>query len=555
MRLEGGGAPDKRESSVQMDGNHERERVLAQFAQLRSACDSLMEKAAPVYSVGERAVALAKKPALMLEKRRVLKLFDEGTTGLSQAFDDPELRSAGLALLDAVHRAANRYPWVSEAKALEGKLHSCVDAHADALAPRFDTDEPNEVACSIGLISRLRQAGLARARLQKKDDWYTTANEQIANTLRKLPEVITQITETDWERRGVLDSVEEYVCIGFESGDRQVRAHAERIFNELLLQKKTTEDASCMGVALERVMHEREGRTELALQTLAKIGLDPDTFLAASAVSGPEAEASERLAANAGAALSVAVERPGAVQVLSREFGIQAYARYPKKVLVRQFDNVDNTQEPYGILMYPRSDTTGAFYRPMNGTVFSDFSDDLTRAGCQLRVCEAASKTETARRLISVDQRYGSQQKISFAVIGGHGNTGILDQGRALHGEKGTFTPDDVMSAGTTQAMQRFFVEQPIFVFDSCLVGSDDGIGQIFAEEHNAEVFMTDEKMKGIAALHCHRNEETGKLTFQVRFNTEKGHVRHLIGNELGGKERRAEAEREELRELFGDIV
>lgn len=55
-------------------------------------------------------------------------------------------------------------------------------------------------------------------------------------------------------------------------------------------------------------------------------------------------------------------EQVGVCKFLFKEFGIADFGRYPVKMLIRQYQEFENLQNPYGVIIFPRDDWNGAFY-------------------------------------------------------------------------------------------------------------------------------------------------------------------------------------------------
>ncbi len=70
------------------------------------------------------------------------------------------------------------------------------------------------------------------------------------------------------------------------------------------------------------------------------------------------------IAENVGTIAELEEKQPGCVERLSHEFGIKDFARYPMELLLTQDTNRENTDTPYGIIMYDRQDHNGALYQP-----------------------------------------------------------------------------------------------------------------------------------------------------------------------------------------------
>lgn len=203
------------------------------------------------------------------------------------------------------------------------------------------------------------------------------------------------------------------------------------------------------------------------------------------------------------------VQRPGITRVLNREFGIRNFARYPIDLLINQYDQIDNVDLPYGIVIFPKGDHNGAFY---------EFEDKLKQISEQLdgkytiRVSEAASKFEIAKALIRFNRRYGQHHKISFAIIGGHGSKDSIKFGESFFGDE--LDVEDLKGRGV-QRTSEFFEANPTIILNSCSTGVEGGIGQKLSEAIGATV-IAPERLTGRASINV--KLENGRLNFEVDY-------------------------------------
>jgi len=175
--------------------------------------------------------------------------------------------------------------------------------------------------------------------------------------------------------------------------------------------------------------------------------------------------------------------RPGAIRTLMKEFGIRNFARYPLEVLIRQYDQRENRSLPYGVILNPTDDYNGAFLSDMD--LWRKLAGDLVRQGYTLRVLEAESKTEIGRHLLKLDKRYGTDQKISFAIIGGHGTKDKICFGG--YDDRHNLTTEDLKGYGAKRS-KHFLVPHPQIILASCSTGLSEGIGEKLSDVLGATV-------------------------------------------------------------------
>ncbi|GEM_PF-5953705 len=203
----------------------------------------------------------------------------------------------------------------------------------------------------------------------------------------------------------------------------------------------------------------------------------------------------------------------GMTAVLQKEFGIKFFSRYPQELLIHQYEERDNKDTSYGVILYPQADHNGAF--TCNTEVFSALYNQLnndaaffTKYG--LRVVECDSKLSAVHRLNSMRKRYGPA---TFGIVGGHGTEGSIALGSK--GKNNVIYISDFSRKGGG-ALHSAFIEHPTLILVSCTTGIEGGIGQKISEL-GAEIIAPD-KPTNIETIFVLRNAE-GKLTgFEVAY-------------------------------------
>jgi len=215
------------------------------------------------------------------------------------------------------------------------------------------------------------------------------------------------------------------------------------------------------------------------------------------------------------------MQEPGICRVLNKEFGIRHFSRYPASVLLAQYQERENTQKPYGVIIYPDADWSSSFVDNYEWGGIAAFYKELCECGYLLRVCEVKNLGKLGRRLLELDRRYGSSQKISFAVIGGHGTKETIQFG----GDEAGFSRKglaDRLSKATlkrerTKRAMVFFIPQPTIILKAC---SSYKLGAMIARL-GAKVFSYRESGK-IKEIRVSKNPD-GSLKFEVEVEGKKG--------------------------------
>lgn len=182
---------------------------------------------------------------------------------------------------------------------------------------------------------------------------------------------------------------------------------------------------------------------------------------------------------------------PQSASFLTRNFGIKSFSRYPVELLDDQARNVNDTISPYGVIITPREDPNGVFYNHYNSVKQLYDSIKFSHA---IRVVEVGSRQDLARALINLRNRYedqadGTKNKISFAMIQGHGTNKSIRFGQK---ENGLLTLDDVTRASDRFA--DFFITDAPIVLASCRTGVKGGIGQALSRKLRATTLGPEEE-------------------------------------------------------------
>lgn len=217
----------------------------------------------------------------------------------------------------------------------------------------------------------------------------------------------------------------------------------------------------------------------------------------------------------------------GASQFLYKEFGICDFGRYPLEVLVDMVRNYNNKEKPYGLVIFPRDDHNGAFYGGLDS--FKNLYGQLN-GEFLLRIVECENKTDIARSLLKLDKLYSSDddsgQKISLLILGGHGEKNSIEFGGK--DKKHKLHIDDLAGSGVRKT-NKFFIENPTFILNSCSTGVQKGIGQELSEIFKAKVIAPKipvplPKLKAI-------KNENGNFEFDAEFIGQDSKMLYQMGN------------------------
>lgn len=227
-------------------------------------------------------------------------------------------------------------------------------------------------------------------------------------------------------------------------------------------------------------------------------------------------------ALNLAAILVLEKKNPGITKDLMDSFGILDFGRYALRVLTSQEIEKEETDLPYGIVIYPRSDYNGAFYDVSGylSHIYEEFSSLPDAKRPRIRVFEVENVKDLASVLNKSRKKWG---KISFAIIAGHGTQSTIEFGEEE--DKAVLVKRDLFRKGAG-AIKKAFVDNPTIILDSCSTGSLGGIasamseigGDIIAPDIPTAISKVETKV-----------DEKGKIDFQVKY-AEGSAMKHSKG-------------------------
>ncbi len=209
-------------------------------------------------------------------------------------------------------------------------------------------------------------------------------------------------------------------------------------------------------------------------------------------------------------------ERPGAIKYLFEECGIRDFRRYPENLLIKQFDQKDNLDIPYGFIISPIADHNGAF---ADDSGRYESIDTQLNDSYALRFYEGNSKYDLVRTLINLQRKYNPTndpaKRIAFAIIGGHGTEQTIQFG-AETAKTGARLNSDDLDRQLTIFLSSLFKEDANIILQSCSTGAAEGIGQKLSQKLKRRVIAPNiptHIKKFTASL-----SESG-VSFEVEFN------------------------------------
>ncbi len=268
-----------------------------------------------------------------------------------------------------------------------------------------------------------------------------------------------------------------------------------------------------------------EIRTGLIDPMMEKFGLDYDKLLKSwSMIGNGRSDTYFYTRVNLNEIFSLEESHPGICKVLMNEFGISNFNRYPKELLIDMYEQRDNSNIPYGLMLYPKADHNGAFY-PIKGLI-GEFYQQLKGLGYGMRIYETGSKNEIARAFISSKKRYGLDNKPAFVILAGHGNPNSIVFGEIQNGgividkknARSIISQADFEGKGVKR-IGEFIADNANIVLISCSTGVVGGIAQKISDTYSGVVVTAPEVDTNLSGLEVTRDDQ-GALKFTVSYHS-----------------------------------
>lgn len=278
-----------------------------------------------------------------------------------------------------------------------------------------------------------------------------------------------------------------------ENSTREVKSEVLYMLQWLLSDLETSDTAAEIiekMLSTSPVSEELEGyAVDIIQSTLVKFGIDSETafkwIFEWTTYQKPKGFVVRK---NIEAVVRLENEKKGITTILFEKYGILNFGRYPVAMLLRQYENMNNKDNPYGVIIYPKGDHNGAFHG--DEFVFTSLNFEMALdenlRKYLIRIYECGSKKDIAKALIDLDAAYGQSHKISFAIIGGHGSKDSINFGFGSSKRNSLYSSD--LHRSRVQKTGDFFEPDATIVLVSCSTGENEGIAQTLTEKMGMKV-------------------------------------------------------------------
>jgi hypothetical protein len=174
---------------------------------------------------------------------------------------------------------------------------------------------------------------------------------------------------------------------------------------------------------------------------------------------------------------------PTSARVLSEEFGIRNFSRYPSGVLLEQYNQRDNKHIPYGALICSLENHNRALEGYWLAPKILQLAAAANMSGCHVRIYECDSGESVVRALLEARYRYS--RKLAFAAGVVHGHAGGLCFKNAMR--EADITTQDILrvlkgKSGSRRRLASLFAVGATGVLASCNTGVGGGIAEVVSE-------------------------------------------------------------------------
>lgn len=209
---------------------------------------------------------------------------------------------------------------------------------------------------------------------------------------------------------------------------------------------------------------------------------------------------------------------PTIARTIQDKFGLENFHWYPPDILIRQYNDRDKIDKPYGVVLLPKIDRENMTSASI--PALADLANSLDGKG-YVRFIEADDKTGPdglTHRFQQLNENYyqnGAGHKISFGVVVAHSS--LVTRGTVHFGKKSnsdSYLQASDLQGAPTQEISSLLVQNPSLVLASCKVRSifTDDVRRIFGSDLQA----SDDLINCIQSIKVNTTEDRIDLQAQL---------------------------------------
>ena len=213
-------------------------------------------------------------------------------------------------------------------------------------------------------------------------------------------------------------------------------------------------------------------------------------------------------------------QRKGILKALRDEFGIRNFGRYPRELLIKQFDEME-TQQRYGIVISAKTDHNGGFLNSLDWirTLYKELED--LNPPCAMRIVEVDGKKTLGRFYAQFDHKYGQANKLSYGIYQGHGTITSIELNAKAAPEDSEINISDLTDPLRMHYLRQYYINhksRPTIILNSCSTGATNGIGkEIEARGH--VILMAPSKPSPIKEIHVKNGNPEQPIIFDTTYH------------------------------------
>jgi len=398
-----------------------------------------------------------------------------------------------------------------------GEIHESIFENVMLLMRLAEMIEDDEMSNSLGHLSiKNTEPTLKALRAGGKPEKYArlflwATLESRVHEKKIIPALKEYIEKT--VNAGTLDSKDINIMISLISFGEESMDKYGRHLRSYLENNPNNYDIICGCINSELTSFKNIGKEHIS-KLIAEYGLADQTETIITkwiAGGGQRVFMPEAFLMNVEMIRSIEKQRPGICQLLISEFGIYDFGRYTEELLIKQHDEIENKDLPYGIAIFAEDDHNGAYFE--DGYELEEMAKGL-EGKYLFRIIESDGRENLLRSLTKLRLKYGENHKISFAIIAGHGNGQSVTLGRVGKYDR-EMSVRNILKYGGRK--YKLLEDGSTVVLIVCQSGKKNGIGSTISDVLGTTVIAPADN-SGLDYMKP-KFGNNGKLSFNVRYS------------------------------------
>ncbi len=203
---------------------------------------------------------------------------------------------------------------------------------------------------------------------------------------------------------------------------------------------------------------------------------------------------------NLNAILSLEAVRPDIAKTLHDEFHISLFNRYPHEVLLAQYDQRNDSNIPYGVMINSIADHNEALASLGMSGLMKSIHGELQKIGYGIRIYEGGTEEEVKGYFEQANQRYGAKTP-QFGLISGHGYPDGIQMDWESPKQPSRIIRQHSFQGEPSLRFTDYMKDDATLVLISCSTGAEGGIAQEISKQGLVVVGPDQEAGAGSVAI------------------------------------------------------